>query len=156
MQINDTVTGQVTTKQISVNLSGQGTPTTLASLAASITAAGGGVVTGTVTADNKLDIASSNSDVTFGFGEDNSGVLSSLGVNTFFTGNDATNIAVNNVLTTDPSMLAAGKGNVAGSNPSTRKRLSLAARWRQSQPLGRKASRTMFTATTSVVPGTRA
>ncbi len=51
--------------------------------------------------------------------------MSSLGVNTFFTGNDATNIAVNNVLTTDPSMLAAGKGNVAGSNTNAQA-LSLA------------------------------
>jgi flagellar hook-associated protein 1 FlgK len=116
LYIKDTISGQITTKQISVNLSGQGTQTTLNSLAASVSAAGGGVVTATVGTNGKLTVASSNNNVTFSFGEDSSGVLSSLGINTFFSGFDATNIAVNSVLTSNPSMLAAGRGNIQGSN----------------------------------------
>jgi flagellar hook-associated protein 1 FlgK len=69
-----------------------------------------------VNASGKLVIASSNQNVTFSFGEDTSGALAALGINTFFTGSDATNIAVNGVLTNDPSMLATGRGNVTGSN----------------------------------------
>ncbi|HVT80253.1 MAG TPA: flagellar hook-associated protein FlgK, partial [Phycisphaerae bacterium] len=116
LYVTDSTTGQTTTKQIGVNLSGQGTQTTLNSLAASITAAGGGTVTATVNANGKLVISSSNQNVKFGFGEDTSGALASLGLNTFFTGKDASDIAVNNVLLTDPSMLAAGRNNVTGSN----------------------------------------
>jgi flagellar hook-associated protein 1 FlgK len=116
LYVTDSTTGQTTTKQIGVNLSGQGTQTTLNSLAASITAAGGGTVTATVNANGKLVISSSNQNVKFGFGEDTSGALASLGMNTFFTGKDAGDIAVNNVLLTDPSMLAAGRNNVTGSN----------------------------------------
>ena len=103
LYILDTVTGTPTTKQINVNLSGQGTQTTLNSLAASINAAGGGVVSATINTKGQMTIASNNKNVTFSFGEDNSGVLAALGINTFFTGSDATNIGVNNVLTNDPS-----------------------------------------------------
>jgi flagellar hook-associated protein 1 len=116
LYLKDAVSGQITTQQISVNLSGQGTPTTLNSLAAAITSAGGGIVTGTVDGNGKLVLASHNQNVTFSFGEDTSGALAALGINTFFTGTDATNIAVNGVLTNDPSMLATGRGNIAGSN----------------------------------------
>jgi flagellar hook-associated protein 1 FlgK len=108
--------GQTTTKQIGVNLSGQGTQTTLNTLAASITAAGGGTITATVNANGHLVIASSNQNVKFGFGDDTSGTLAALGINTFFTGADASDIAVNNVVLTDPAKLAAGRGNITGSN----------------------------------------
>ncbi len=116
LYLTNAATGQTTTQQIGVNLSGQGTQTSLNSLAASITAAGGGTVTATVNTNGTLSIASSDSNVTFGFGEDSSGVLAGLGINTFFTGTDATNIGVNSVLTNDPSMLATGRGNIPGSN----------------------------------------
>lgn len=50
------------------------------------------------------------------FSDDTSGALAALGVNTFFTGQDAADIDVNAVLQTDPNMLAAGSGHVPGSN----------------------------------------
>jgi flagellar hook-associated protein 1 len=125
LYIKDAVSGAITTNQIAVNLSGQGTQTSLNSLAADISAAGGGIVTGTVNADGKLVIKSDNQNVTFSFGEDTSGALAALGINTFFTGTDATNIAVNSVLTNDPSKLATGRGNIAGSNTNAQA-LSLA------------------------------
>ncbi len=108
--------GQVTTKQISVNLSGTGTQTTLNSLASSITTAGGGVVSATVNSDGTLSISSNNSGTTFNFGNDNSGVLASLGINTFFSGTDASNIAVNSTLQKNSDLLATGRENIAGSN----------------------------------------
>jgi flagellar hook-associated protein 1 FlgK len=116
LYIKDAVSGEITTRQISVDLSGQGTATSLNSLAAAVTTAGDGIVTGTVNGNGQLVIASNNQNVTFAFGEDTSGALAALGINTFFTGTDATNIGVNRVLTNDPSMLATGRGNVAGSN----------------------------------------
>jgi flagellar hook-associated protein 1 FlgK len=108
--------GQVTTKQIAVNLSGAGTQTTLNSLAAGISAAGGGTVSATVDPTGHLQITSSDPNVTFGFGEDTSGVLAAVGVNTFFSGSDAATISVNSVLTANPALLATGRDNTAGSN----------------------------------------
>ena len=116
LYLTDTTTGEVTTKQVNVNLSGQGTPDSLNSLAANITAAGGGVVSATVNTNGTLTIASTNNNVTFGFGQDTSGALSALGINTFFTGSNAADIGVNNVLLNDPTKLASGQNNIAGSN----------------------------------------
>lgn len=108
--------GQVSTQQITVNLSGAGTQTTLNSLAAGITAAGGGTVAASVDPTGHLQITSSNSNVTFGFGEDTSGVLAAVGINTFFSGSDAATIGVNSALTTNPALLATGRDNTPGSN----------------------------------------
>jgi flagellar hook-associated protein 1 FlgK len=116
LYITDATTGQVSTKQINVNLSGQGVQTTLASLAASITAAGAGAVSATVSAAGNLAITSGNSNITFGFGEDTSGTLAALGINTFFTGSNALDITVNATLVADSKFLATGRNNVAGSN----------------------------------------
>ena len=116
LNLTDATTGQVTTKQISVNLSGTGAPTTLASLAAAITAAGGGSVSATVTAAGQLAVTSSSSNTTFSFSDDSSGALAALGVNTFFTGSNASNISVNQTLQSDSDYLATGRDNIAGSN----------------------------------------
>ncbi len=63
-----------------------------------------------------LQITSNSSNTQFSFGNDTSGVLASLGINTFFTGSDAGSIGVNNTLVQNPSLLASGQGNVPGSN----------------------------------------
>ncbi|MFH1488344.1 MAG: flagellar hook-associated protein FlgK [Pseudomonadota bacterium] len=93
--------------------------TTLQDLADSITAIHANV-TATVTSDNKLQIASSGS-YTFGFSDDTSNVLAALGLNTFFKGTDAGTMAVNPVLASQKSFIAAAKidgtGNfVSGDN----------------------------------------
>lgn len=116
LYIKDNTTGLITTKQINVNLSGVGTQTTLNSLVASINTAGGGNVAASVDAAGRLAIASNNSNVTFTFGEDTSGALASLGVNTFFTGKDALSIDVSSILKTNTDYLATARENIAGSN----------------------------------------
>ncbi len=50
------------------------------------------------------------------FSDDSSGALAALGVNTFFTGSNATDMSVNQVVIDNPGFLAAGGGHVAGSN----------------------------------------
>jgi flagellar hook-associated protein 1 FlgK len=50
------------------------------------------------------------------FSDDTSGALASLGVNTFFTGQGASDIAVNDVVRSDPTKLAAGNDHIPGSN----------------------------------------
>ncbi len=50
------------------------------------------------------------------FSDDTSGVLAQLGINTYFTGNNASSIDVNQRVQDDPNLLAAGAGHVPGSN----------------------------------------
>ncbi len=111
--------------RIEVNLSGSGTDTTLESLVQSINDQVDGV-TAAITSDNRLTLEADDG-VSFVFGydgqrgrADTSGVLAALGINTYFSGTDATNIAVNETLIENTSLLAAarealpGDGVVAG------------------------------------------
>lgn len=50
------------------------------------------------------------------FSDDSSGALAALGINAFFSGENAFDIGVDAALLADPSRLAAGGGHVAGSN----------------------------------------
>jgi len=50
------------------------------------------------------------------FGDDSSGTLAALGINTFFNGTDSNDIEVNSLLKTEPSYLAAGFGDGPGDN----------------------------------------
>ncbi len=109
----DQSTGQTTSRQIGVNLSGTGTQTTLTSLAASLNDAN---LSASVDSSGHLSITSNNPNVTFSFSNDNSGVLASLGINTYFTGSNAQNIGVNSALVNSPSQLATGRNNIPGSN----------------------------------------
>jgi flagellar hook-associated protein 1 FlgK len=99
-----------------VNLSGNGTQSTLTNLAAAITAAAGGNVNASVTATGQLSFVSTNANTTFTFSDDSSGVLAALGINTFFSGKNAATIAVNPALLSNSQLLATGRDNIAGSN----------------------------------------
>jgi len=98
---------------VPVNLTGSPGDTTLNSLAASLNGIQG--VTASITG-GKLTIASSSPDQTITFSQDSSGALAALGINTFFTGNNASNIGVNAALTADPSLVAAAQNGDPGDN----------------------------------------
>lgn len=57
-----------------------------------------------------------DSGYTFTFTNDTSDVLLALGLNTFFSGNDASNITVNSVIQNDPSLIAAATTHNPGDN----------------------------------------
>ena len=82
---------------------------TLDALAAAIDiadgTAGGGSLHGEVTADNKLRIYTA-AGYTFQFDGDSSKALSSLGLNTFFSGSTARDIEVNPLLENDSDFVA--------------------------------------------------
>ncbi len=61
--------------------------------------------------DGKLNIESTNPNYTFSLGTDTTGLMAGLGINGFFTGTDATNIAVDTELHTDLNRIAAGYVN---------------------------------------------
>ncbi len=50
------------------------------------------------------------------FSDDTSGALAALGINTFFTGESAATMGVNETVLDDPNLVAAGSGHVPGSN----------------------------------------
>jgi flagellar hook-associated protein 1 len=78
--------------------------TTLNSLAASLNSISG--VQATVS-NGQLTIQSTTPGTTITFSQDTSGVLSALGINTYFSGTDASSIAVNSQVASNPSLLAA-------------------------------------------------
>jgi len=105
-----------TTTTINVDLDGidSANDTTLADLAAAINAVAG--VSASVGTDGKLTIAADNPGFEVSFSDDSSGALAALGINTFFSGNDAFDIDVNAVVANDPQKLAAARGHLPGDN----------------------------------------
>ena len=84
--------------------------TTFQDLADAINAVDG--LNATINAYGALEILSEGGNVEFAFAQDTSGVLSALGLNTFFTGVRAGSLGVNQVLTDDPSKFAASQSGV--------------------------------------------
>jgi flagellar hook-associated protein 1 FlgK len=108
LEVTNENTGLTTTSTINVNLTGSGSDTTLDSLASELN--GVANVSASVTADGNLQInADSNFEIQFS--DDSSNVLSALGVNTFFTGSDSSNIGVNQTVVDNPNTFASGKGS---------------------------------------------
>jgi flagellar hook-associated protein 1 FlgK len=111
--VKNTQTGASQTVRINVDLDGitnAGTPgttddTSLSSLSSDLN--GIPNLSASINADGTLKINAA-SGYTVSFGEDTSGALAVLGINTYFTGTDATNIGVRQDLTDTPGLLASG------------------------------------------------
>ncbi|MFC1809771.1 flagellar hook-associated protein FlgK [Candidatus Omnitrophota bacterium] len=110
--IYDESTCQDTTYTIDVDLDGVGADDTLNTIAAKITAAAGEV---TAVANGTLQITTS-SGYTVSFANDSSDFLAAIGINTFFTGADASDIAVNQDLIDNPQLVAAAQSGNPGDN----------------------------------------
>jgi flagellar hook-associated protein 1 FlgK len=113
INLTNSKTGLTTSSLIPITANGSGSDTTLNSLAASLSGVSG--VQATVS-NGKLNITSTNPNTTITFSQDTSGVLSSLGINTFFTGNTAGSIAVNSQVAGNPATIATGATNTPGDN----------------------------------------
>ena len=113
IKVRNTTSGLIETHQVNVDLDGIGSDTTLQDLASSIGSIAN--LTATVTTDGKLQLSSADG-YEFSFANDSSGVLASLGLNTFFTGFDAGSIGVNPLLTADSNYLASGQGGGPSDN----------------------------------------
>ncbi|MBA4031698.1 MAG: flagellar hook-associated protein FlgK [Planctomyces sp.] len=111
LKVRNTTSGETTESVIAIDLDGIGTETSLNDLVASLNAVG--QVTAQVTADGKLQISAA-SGYELRFGNDSSGVLASLGINTLFTGTDSGNIGVNQTVAGNQKLLATGKGGGPG------------------------------------------
>lgn len=103
-------TGLTTTKNITVNLDGFDDDTSLESLVSQLDAVEG--LTATIDDNRRLLVDADFSNLSFSFADDTSGVLAALGVNTFFSGHNGTDISVSSTLLSDPSKFAASQGGV--------------------------------------------
>ena len=114
VHVKNTTTGLTTSTLVKVDLNGTPADTTMDDLIAQINAVDG------VTAVNnggRLQMSSDDaptSEITFS--QDSSGVLASLGVNTFFSGSKARDINVSDALVKDPTLIAAAKNGDSGDN----------------------------------------
>lgn len=105
--------------RIDVDADGTDAGTTLEALVASINDQVGGV-TASITPDRRFEmVADDGFTFTFGFdGQDSrpdtSGVLSALGINTLFTGTDASDIGVHEAIRNQPELLAAASSFLSG------------------------------------------
>lgn len=111
IQVYNSSTNSTTNTTINIDLTGLGHDTTLDDVVDQINQISG--LRATIDSNNVLNIASTSSDVTFAFANDTSGTLAALGINTFFTGDSASSIGVNQQLQDDPSKFAASTGGVA-------------------------------------------
>ncbi len=121
-------TGALDSYDIAVDLAGPNAPMTLYDLRDSINdaiAADHPEISARVTNDFRLAIDSESPSVTFGFREDTSGVVSALGLNTFFTGSGAADIDVNAMVRDDLDLLAAGHGGGVADNTNVLAMLEL-------------------------------
>ncbi|EMI53750.1 flagellar hook-associated protein FlgK [Rhodopirellula sallentina] len=100
----------LSTTRIEVRNLGQFGDSTLDSIAAQLNDITG--VTASLSSDGRLRIESDSPTSQFTFGEDTSGFLAAAGLNTFFTGTSAKDIAVNQVIQDDLDLLAVSAGGV--------------------------------------------
>jgi flagellar hook-associated protein 1 FlgK len=114
VHVRQNATGTTETVRINVDLDGltsTGTPgtsddTTAGDIVAQIDAIPG--LSATFTPDGRVSVSAAEGFV-FSFAEDSSGVLAVLGLNSYFTGTDASDIGVREELTADSSLLSAGR-----------------------------------------------
>lgn len=111
VQIFNRQTGLTETTDVFVNLDGLDTDTSLSDLATALDAIDG--ISASINTSNELQIFSDTPDQDFAFNDDTSGILASLGLNTFFSGTSASDVSVNQVLVADPGKFA-GSGTGVG------------------------------------------
>ena len=108
--VYNTQTKLTQTHTIHVDLDGLDNDTSLSSLVSQIDAISG--VSAQATSDNRLRILSDSAELQISFDGDTSGALAALGLNTFFTGSNAADLAVNPELLADGSKFAASRAGI--------------------------------------------
>jgi flagellar hook-associated protein 1 FlgK len=123
VHVKQKATGLETSTLVNVDLDGlNGNDTTLNSLATDLNNING--MSASVNG-GKLAIAADSSAVEISFSQDTSGTLAALGVNNFYTGSSALDIAVNQTVKDNPQLLAAAKNGQPADNQTARAIASL-------------------------------
>ncbi|MHC4718077.1 MAG: flagellar hook-associated protein FlgK, partial [Planctomycetota bacterium] len=110
IHVTNEATGVRTSRQVNVD----GNAHSLDDLIATINASVPNVTASTGLGNVLRLTAATGHEITFS--DDTSGALAALGINTFFTGQTAATMGINQTVENDPNMVAAGAGHVPGSN----------------------------------------
>ena len=114
VKVINRTSGAITTSRIAIDLDGLGNDdTTLADLTSRLNATAN--LAASVDPSGRLTLTAAQG-YELKFGNDTSGVLAALGINGFFTGNDAASIGVRADLQSDHRLLATGRGAGLGDN----------------------------------------
>ncbi|MBW3541491.1 MAG: flagellar hook-associated protein FlgK [Planctomycetes bacterium] len=113
LRVTNAATGLTETTSIAVDLDGIGTETSLADLQAALNAINN--VSAGITSTGRLQI-DATAGYEFSFAADTSGALAALGINTFFTGGDSSDIGVSAAVTSNPDLFATGQGGGPADN----------------------------------------
>ncbi len=114
LKVTNQRTGITQVETIRIDLDGiGGDDTSLEDLRAAIDSSANVTATITTTGELKLD---AGPDFELRFGNDSSGVLAALGINTFFTGSDSSDIGINSLIKENQNLLATGQGNGPSDN----------------------------------------
>lgn len=111
IQVYNKQNGTTQRTRILVDLDGLGEDTSLNDLVVKLNAVSG--VTASISTSGRLVIQSTSTNQQIAFADDSSGVLAALGVNTFFTGSTASDLAVNADILRDPRKFAASQTGIA-------------------------------------------
>lgn len=137
VHVRDKVTGQEITRQIEVDLDGLNSDdTTLNDLAAALDGVPG--LTASVTTDNRLQLVAADGQEMW-FTEDSSDVLAALGLASFFTGQDARDIAIHEEIKQDPRLIATSLSGALSDGDNAGRLANLAASTSTSTLLGSRS-----------------
>lgn len=142
--VQNKTTGVTKTTDITIDLNGLDSDSSLEDIASAIN--GVDNISATITPQRKLTIQSDAGEIEFSFANDTSGVLAALGLNTFFTGTGAADIAVSSLVRENPSLFAASGSGFAGDTANAEKLASLL-----DTPLENKDGRTLADIHDSIV-----
>jgi flagellar hook-associated protein 1 FlgK len=110
VMVRNTDTGVTQVTDINVQLLGLGHDTTLEDIREQLSQIDG--IQAEITLSGQLKITSTTPNQEISFAHDTSGFLAALGLNTFFTGTSARDIAVNSIVEQDPALFAASAEGV--------------------------------------------
>lgn len=112
LRVRNAKTESVVEHQIAIELNGLDTDTTVDSFLARLNAIDG--LSADISSDGLLQINVTDPSLEFSFGEDTSGILAAVGLNTFFSGSTANDIRVRDNVVDNPALFAASLGGIAG------------------------------------------
>jgi flagellar hook-associated protein 1 len=110
LQVYNATTGLTQTTNVSVDLNGLDQDTTLQNVAAQLNQING--VSASINSQGQLTINSTGPGQQIAFGNDTSGFLAAIGINTFFSGTNAFDLGISQAVVSDPNKFAASQGGV--------------------------------------------
>ena len=114
VNVRNKITGQIDVARIEVDADGLGAESTVDSIVAELNAISN--LTASTNPNQTVTIGPASEDFEWFVTEDDTGLLASLGINTFFSGTDSRTLSVNSLVADDVRLIAAAQSYAAGDN----------------------------------------